>query len=144
MASPSSSKDKFFEKFINRYLLEVMMHPQTIEMCDGVIHIRDVQVPKKMGTVEARLEAMEQEVFRCQAMVERGLSANHTMIVEFSRDLKVDGRPSEDIVFTVNDQINFLQGQVFYLEDQIFESEEMFKGEAGTGRERRPHFGGFL
>ena len=76
MAALSSSKDKFFERVINSYLSEVMKHPQTIEMREGVLHIRDVQGPKGKGTVEARLEAMEQEVFKCQGMVERGLNAN--------------------------------------------------------------------
>ncbi|KAE8780924.1 40S ribosomal protein S5-1 [Hordeum vulgare] len=95
-------------------------------MCDGVLHIRDVQGPKKMGTMEARLEAVDQETFTCQGVVESGLSANHTMITEFTRDLKVYGKPLQDIVFTLNDKINFLQGQVF--QNQIFEYEVMFKG----------------
>ncbi|KAE8772510.1 40S ribosomal protein S5-1 [Hordeum vulgare] len=98
-------------------------------MRDGVLHIRDVQGPKKMGTVEARLEVVEQEVFRCQGMMERGLGVNETMITEFTRDLKVDGRPLEDILFTLNVQINFLQGQVFDLQNQIFEYEARFKGD---------------
>ncbi|KAE8781699.1 40S ribosomal protein S5-1 [Hordeum vulgare] len=109
------------------YLPEVMKHPQTIEMRDGVLHIQDVQVPKNMGTTEARLKGVDKEVFRCQGMVEHGLSANPTMITEFTRDLKVDGRPLEDIVFTLNDQISFLQGQVFDLQNQIFEYKERFK-----------------
>ncbi|KAE8806939.1 40S ribosomal protein S5-1 [Hordeum vulgare] len=100
-----------------------MKHPQTIEMRDGVLHIRDVQVPKKMGSVEARLEAVEQKVFMCQGIMERALSANHTMITEFTRDLKVYGMPLEDIVFTLNDQIIFQQGQVFDLQNQIFDYE---------------------
>ncbi|KAE8799919.1 40S ribosomal protein S5-1 [Hordeum vulgare] len=121
MASSSSSKDKFFEKVINPYLPEVMKHPRTIEMCDGVLYIQDVQGMKKMATVEARLEAVGHEVFKCQGMVEHELSANHNMI-------NVDGRPLEDIVFTLNDQINFLQGQVFDLQNQIFEYETRFHG----------------
>ena len=62
MAASSSSKDKFFENVINPYLREVMQHPQAIEMREGVLHIRDVQGPKGKGTVDARLEAMEQEI----------------------------------------------------------------------------------
>ncbi|KAE8782583.1 40S ribosomal protein S5-1 [Hordeum vulgare] len=77
MAAPSSSKEKFFERVINPYLSEVMKHPQAIKMHEGVLHIRDVQGTKKMGTVEARLETVEQEIFKCQGMVEHGLSANH-------------------------------------------------------------------
>ncbi|KAE8781394.1 40S ribosomal protein S5-1 [Hordeum vulgare] len=105
-----------------------MKHRKTIEMHDGVLHICDVEGSKKMGTVEARIEAVEQEVFRCQGMVEHALSANHTMIMEFTHDIKVDGRPLEDIFFTLNDQINFLQGQVFDLQSQIFEYEARFNG----------------
>ena len=65
MSSSSSSKDKFFKNVINPYLREVVQHPQTIQMHEGVLHLRDVQGPKGTGTVEVRLEAMEQEVFRC-------------------------------------------------------------------------------
>ena len=128
MAPPSSSKDKFYEKVINPYLLEVMKHPQAIEMREGVLHIRDVQGPKKTGSMEARLEAVEQEIFKCQGMVERGLSANHLMITEFTRDHKVDGRSMKDIVFTFNEQINFLQSQIYDLQNQVFEYEARFKG----------------
>ena len=55
MMSPSAPKDKFFEKVINSYLAEVLRHPQAIEVREGVLHIRDVQGPKKTGSVETRL-----------------------------------------------------------------------------------------
>ena len=53
--------------------------------------------------MEARLEALEQDVFRCKGMVERGLHANHLMITDLPRDLKVDGKPMKDIVFALNE-----------------------------------------
>ena len=56
MTTPSASKDKFFEKVINPYLAEVLQHPQTIEMHDGLLHIRDAEGPKGKGSVETRLE----------------------------------------------------------------------------------------
>ncbi|XP_073363282.1 uncharacterized protein [Aegilops tauschii subsp. strangulata] len=127
MAALSSSKDKFFERVINSYLSEVMKHPQTIEMHEGVLYIRDVQGPKRMETVEARLEAMEQEVFKCKGMVECGLNANHLMITDFTHDHKVDGRSMKDIVFTLNEQINFVQSQIYDLQNQVFEYEARFK-----------------
>ena len=46
-------------------------------MRDGLLHIRDVEGPKGTGSVETRLEAMEQQVFKCQGMVERGINASH-------------------------------------------------------------------
>ena len=48
MSSSSAPKDKFFEKVINPYLAEVLQHPQTIEMREGVLHIRDVEGPRRM------------------------------------------------------------------------------------------------
>ena len=64
MTTPTASKDKFFEKVINPYLAEVLRHPQTIEMHDGLLHIRDVEGPKGIESMESRLEAMEQQVFK--------------------------------------------------------------------------------
>ncbi|KAE8778086.1 40S ribosomal protein S5-1 [Hordeum vulgare] len=59
-------------------------------MREGVLHICDVEGPKKTGSMEARLEAMEQQVFKCQGMVECGLNANHMMITEFTNKHKVN------------------------------------------------------
>jgi hypothetical protein len=108
MASPSFSKDKFYEKVINPYLPEALKHPQAIEMREGVLHIRDVQGPKKTGSEKARLEVVEQEIFKCEGMVECGLSANHSMITEFIREHKVDGKNIGDVIFKLNDRIDHL------------------------------------
>ena len=70
MSSPSAPKDKFFKRVINPYLAEVLQHPQTIEMREGVLHIRDVEGPRRTGSMETKLEAVEQQVFKCQGMVE--------------------------------------------------------------------------
>ncbi|KAE8812634.1 40S ribosomal protein S5-1 [Hordeum vulgare] len=67
-----------------------MKHPQSIKKSEVMLHIRDVEGPKKTGSMETRLEAMEQQVFKCQGMVERGLNANHTMITEFTCNHKMD------------------------------------------------------
>ena len=72
----------------------------------GLLHLRDVPCPKGTGTVEARLEAMEQDIFRCKGMVEHGLNANHLMIEDYTHDLKVDGKSIRDIIFSLNEQIN--------------------------------------
>ena len=65
MSSSSAPKDQFFEKVINPYLAEVLQHPQTIEMHEGVLHIHDVEGPRSTGSMETKLEAMEQQVFKC-------------------------------------------------------------------------------
>ena len=127
MTSPSAPKDKFFEKVINPYLAEVLRHPQTIEMRDGLLHIRDVEGPKGTGSVETRLEAMEQQVFKCQGMVERGLNANHMMIAEFTNNHKLDAKNIGETIFKLHEKIEHLQAQIYDLQNQNCEYEYRFK-----------------
>ena len=112
MTSSSAPKDKFFEKVINPYLTEVLQHPQTIEMREGVLHIRDVEGPKKTGSMETILEAMEHQVFKCQGMVERGLNANHMMIAEFTSNHKLDTKNIGEIIFKLQEKIEHLHAQI--------------------------------
>ncbi|KAE8802596.1 40S ribosomal protein S5-1 [Hordeum vulgare] len=88
-------------------------------MRDGVLHIRDVQGTKGTGSMDARLEDMEQEVLRCKGMVERGLNANHLMIADYTRDLKVDGKSMKDIVFSLNKEIKFLHSKIHDHQTQV-------------------------
>jgi hypothetical protein len=125
MAPPSSFKDKFYKKVIKPYLPEVMKHPQAIEMRERLLHIRDVQGPKKTGSLESRLEAMEQEVFLCKGMVEHGLDANHLMFKVFACNCKEEDESMWDIV---SKQIDYLQGQIYDLQCQNLEYEARFKG----------------
>ncbi|KAE8789963.1 40S ribosomal protein S5-1 [Hordeum vulgare] len=84
------------------------------------------------------LEAMEQEVFRCKGMVECGLNAYHLMIADYTHDLKVDGKSMKDIVFSLNEKINFLHSQIHDLQSQVFEYEARFKGDYSGVRESGP------
>ena len=127
MTAPSASKDKFFEMVINPYLAEVLRHPQTIELRDGLLHIRDVEGPRRTGSVETRLEAMEQQVFKCQGMVERGINASHTMLAEFTNNYKPDAKNTEEAIFKLYGKIEHLQAQVYDLQNQNCECEYRFK-----------------
>ena len=125
MASPSTPKDKFFERVINPYLAEVLQHPQT--MREGVLHIRDVEGPRRTESVETKLEAMEQEVFKCQGMVERGLNANQMMITEFTNNHKIDAKVIGETIFKLQVKIEHLQAQIYDLQNQNCEYEYRFK-----------------
>ena len=127
MSSPSAPKDKFFERVINPYLAEVLQHPQTIEMREGVLHIRDVEGPRRTGSMETKLEAMEQEVFKCQGMVERGLNANQMMITEFTNNHKLDAKVIGETIFKLQEKIEHLQAQIYDLQNQNCEYEYRFK-----------------
>ncbi|KAE8789164.1 40S ribosomal protein S5-1 [Hordeum vulgare] len=106
---PSSTTDKIFEKVINPYLAGVLQHPQSIDMREWMLHIRDVEGGKKTGSMEARLEAMEQQVFKCQGMVEPGLNANHMRITEFTNKHKIDANETGKHLSKLYDRIDLLQ-----------------------------------
>ena len=72
------------------------------------MHIRDVEGPRRTGSTETRLEALEQQVFKCQEMVERGLDANHIMITEFTNNHKLDAKNIGETIFKLHDKIEHL------------------------------------
>ena len=117
MSSSRVPKDQFFEKVINPYLAEVLQHPQTIEMLEGLLHIRDVEGPRKTGSTEARIEALEKEVFKCQEMVERGLDSNHIMITEFTNNHKMDVKDIGEAMFQLHEKNEHLQAQIYDLQN---------------------------
>ena len=127
MSSSSAPKDKFFEKVINPYLAEVLQHPQTIEMREGVLHIRDVEGPRRTGSVETKLEAVEQQVFKCQGMGLRGLNANQMMIMKFTNNHKLDAKVIGETIFKLQEKIEHLQAQIYDLQNQNCEYEYRFK-----------------
>ncbi|KAE8814976.1 40S ribosomal protein S5-1 [Hordeum vulgare] len=87
-------------------------------MHEGMLHIRDVEGPKKTGSVEMRLEAMEQQVFKCQGMMERGLNANHMMITEFTNKHRIDPNDIGKHLSRLYDRIDQLQAQIYDLQNQ--------------------------
>ncbi|KAI4984086.1 hypothetical protein ZWY2020_040939 [Hordeum vulgare] len=109
MASPKAPKDKIFEKVINPYLAGVLQHPQSIEMREGMLHNRDVEGPKKNRSVEARLKAMQHQVFKCQGMVEHGLNTNNMMITKITNKHKIDANDMGKHLSKIYDRIDHLQ-----------------------------------
>ncbi|KAE8772567.1 40s ribosomal protein s5-1 [Hordeum vulgare] len=87
-------------------------------MREGTLHIRDVEGPKKTRSMETRLEAMEQQVFRCQGMVEHGLNANHMMITEFANKHMIDANDIRKYLSRLYDKIDQLQAQIYDLQNQ--------------------------
>ncbi|KAE8772348.1 40S ribosomal protein S5-1 [Hordeum vulgare] len=85
MASPNSPKDKFLVNVINPYLTEVKRHPQTLWVEDGVLHKEDLNGPVKEGSAKARMEEVEQEVFKYKLMIECGVEDNFYIIAELKK-----------------------------------------------------------
>ncbi|KAE8789146.1 40S ribosomal protein S5-1 [Hordeum vulgare] len=95
-------------------------------MREGMLHIRDVEGPKKTGSRETRLEAMEQQVFKCQGIVERGLNANHMMITEFTKKHRIDANDIGKHLSRLYDRVDQLQGQIYDLQNQNWPSRAAF------------------
>ncbi|KAE8793847.1 40S ribosomal protein S5-1 [Hordeum vulgare] len=90
-----------------------------------MLHICDVEGPKKTESMEMRLEAMEQQVFKCQGMVERALNANHMMITEFTSKHRIDANDIGKHLSRLYDRIDQLQAQIYDLQNQ--NSRSMFR-----------------
>ena len=70
---------------------------------------------------------MEQQVFKCQGMVERGINASHTMLTEFTNNYKSDAKNTEEAIFKLYEMIEHLQAQIYDLQNQNCEYEYRFK-----------------
>ncbi|KAE8812294.1 40s ribosomal protein s5-1 [Hordeum vulgare] len=68
--------------------------------------------------METRLEAMKQQVFKCQGMVEHGLNANHMMITEFTNKHKIDANDIGKHLSRLYDRIDHLQAQIYDPQNQ--------------------------
>jgi hypothetical protein len=64
MSSTGPSEENPLADTVNPYMRELKMHPKELLLKDGELQIKDVQVPKGEGNLKARMEALEQEVFR--------------------------------------------------------------------------------
>ncbi|KAE8767157.1 disease resistance protein rpm1 [Hordeum vulgare] len=64
---------------------------------------------------------MEQHVFKCQGMVERGLNANHMMIMEFTSKHRIDANDIGKHLSKLYDKIDQLQAHIYDLQNQNYE-----------------------
>ena len=109
MTYPSTSNVDFVKNVINPYLAEVKMHPQVLQLKDGVIHKQDLQGPKKEGDEKTRLEEVEQEVFEYKKMIERGVSVNHRIIAELTDLHKQETEELKEKIFLLENETANLQ-----------------------------------
>ena len=89
-----------------------MTHPKTLEYRYGVLHIKDLEGPKNEGDEKAMLRDVEQELFKCQRMVERGLDANHTMITDFLHEQKWESAKVWEAIDRLYVRVEDLQAQI--------------------------------
>ena len=117
----------FVKNVINPYLAEVKMHPQVLQLKDGVLHKQDLQGPKKEEDMKTRLEQVEQEVLKYKEMIERGVSVNHRIIAELITLHKQETNELMEKISLLETETANLQAQIYDLHNQMCEYELRFK-----------------
>jgi hypothetical protein len=119
MSSSGPSEENSLVDIINPYMRKLKMHPKELLLKDGELQIKDVQVSKGEGSLEARMEALEQEVFKYKKMVEREVDIihriNQELVTNTRRRLQSSGTTSQ------------LQEQLYDLQNQNCEYEARFQ-----------------
>ena len=103
------------------------MHPQTLQLKDGVLHKQDLEEPKKEGDEKTRLEELEHEVFKYKKMVERGVEVNRRIISDLIDDHRKETGLLWEKVNLLQKETSHLQALIYDLQNQKCEYELRFK-----------------
>jgi hypothetical protein len=131
MSSFGSSKQNPLADIINLYMKELKLHPKELLLKDGKVQIEDVRGPKGEGSLEARMEArmeeLEQEVFRYKKMTECEVDIIHKISVELIAEHKKETAKLWDDILSLHETTNKLQAQLYDVQNQNCEYETRFK-----------------
>jgi uncharacterized coiled-coil DUF342 family protein len=127
MSLSGPSKENPHADTINPYMRELKMHPKELLLKDGELQIKDVQVPKGEGSLKARMEALEQEVFKYRKMAEREVDIIHRINQELVTKYKRETIELWKDIFSLHETTNQLQAQLYDLQNQNCEYEATFQ-----------------
>jgi hypothetical protein len=127
MSSSGLSKENSLADIINPYMREMKMHPKELLLKDGELQIEDVQGPMGERSLEARMEALEQEVFKYKKMAEREVDIIYGINQELVAKHKKETAELWDDIFSLHETTNKLQAQLYDLQNQNCEYEASFK-----------------
>ncbi|KAK1628572.1 hypothetical protein QYE76_002887 [Lolium multiflorum] len=125
MSLSGTPKDSFFEDVVNPYMNELKMHPKELLLVDGELQIKDVQGPKGEGSLEDRMEKLEQEVFNYKKMAEREVDIFHKIVSELIDGHKKETAKLWDDILSLHDTTNRLKrySMMFRLKTRYYRSE---------------------
>ena len=109
MSSSRTSKGDPLEDIINPYMRELKIHPKELLLEGREVQIKEVQGPKGEGSLEDRMEALEQEVFRYRKMAEREVDIIHKICSELIAEHQKETSELKDEVFSLCQTTNKLQ-----------------------------------
>jgi hypothetical protein len=127
MSSSGPSEENPLVDTINPYMRELKMHPKELLLKDGELQIKDVQVPKGEGSLDARMEALEQEVFKYKKMAEHEVDIIHRINQELVTKYKKETTELWRDIFSIHEITNQLQAQLYDLQNQNCEYEARFQ-----------------
>jgi hypothetical protein len=127
MSSSGSSKENSLADIINQYMRELKMHTKELSLKDGELKIEDVQDPIGEGSLEARMEALEQEVFKYKKMAEHELDIIYKINQELIAKHKKETAKLWNDILSLHETTNKLQASLYDLQNQNCEYEARFK-----------------
>ena len=127
MSSLGASEDNSLVDVVNPYMAELNMHPKELSLKDGKLQIEDVRGPKGEGSLEAKMEKLEQEVFMYRKMAEREVDIIYRINVELISEHKKEVAKLWDDIFSLHETTNKLQAQLYEVQNQNCEYETRFK-----------------
>jgi hypothetical protein len=92
---------------------ELKMHPKELLLKDGKVQIEDVRGPKGEGSLEARMEELEQEVFRYKKTAEREVGIIHRINKGLIAKHKKETVELWDDILSLHETTNKLQAQLY-------------------------------
>jgi threonine synthase len=119
MSSSGSSEENTLADIINPYMRELKMHPKELSRKDGKVQIEDVRCPKGEGSLEARMEELEQEVFRYKKMAEHEVDIIHRINQGLIAKHKKETAKLWDDILSLHETTNKLQAQLYDLQIKI-------------------------
>ncbi|KAK1669303.1 hypothetical protein QYE76_057462 [Lolium multiflorum] len=118
MSSSETPKDSSCKDVDNLYMNELRMHPKELLLVDGELQIKDVQGPKGEGSLEDRMEKLEQEVFNYKKMAEREVGIFHKIVSELIAEHEKETAKLWGDILSLHDTTNKLQAQLYDVQNQ--------------------------
>src|SRR4051812_43763555 len=107
-------------------MYELRIHPKELILKDGKVQMKEVQGPNGEGSLEDRMEALEQEVFRYKKMEEPEVDVIHKISSELITKHEEEVAELREEIFSLRQTTNQLQEQLYDIQNQNCEYEARF------------------
>ncbi|KAK1630900.1 hypothetical protein QYE76_005215 [Lolium multiflorum] len=136
-----NSEDSSCKDVGNLYMEELRMHPKELLLVEGELQIKDVQGPKGKGSLEDKMEKLEQEVFKYKKMAEREVDIFHKIVSELIAKHEKETAKLWGDILSLHDTTNKLQAQLHDVQNQNCEYENRPKPRRVPREELQPAHG---